>query len=485
MSVPVHLVKVLDALGLNPALPADMVRRLLKGGRGMGRVAQRPDLTADMITEILDDDRPDLVHMLALNRRLPNEFRERLVRHPDNSVRFALVIGGEGAPPELFEPLIDDPDRFVRELLTETDRLTAAQRGRLAADPDPEVRATLARWWPDGPIEVRRALLTDPDAKVRAAACSTYYARGPHPVPPADLIPALLADPATRTGVLRHVDLDHETAARLVEDPDHTVRQELAKHPQLPTELRDVLAGDPDNRVRVGVFARPDTPEALRAAIYAQLRSGPDPVMTMFARDVEKAVREKAIADHWANLELATLRLDWVKADPLPHVDSPYPCFRAAAAANRELPPDVVARLLDDPDSRVRTTMARHAPDLVDAVTMERIDREFAPVGKTRWRPADLFDFSPETLRRFATDPDGWMRQLAPRDPDLPAELAAQLAKDPSDQVRLAVAGHANLPASALVTLLADEAEWVARAAAGSPVLPVEEMDRLLALADL
>jgi hypothetical protein len=149
------------------------------------------------------------------------------------------------------------------------------------------------------------------------------------------------------------------------------------------------------------------------------------------------------------------------------------------------LPPEAVARLLNDDESIVRTTMATHAPHLVDLITAEHIDREFRPDKKTSWRLADDFTFPAQTLRRFATDPDPRMRCLAPREPDLPADLAEQLASDPESSVRGAIAPHPSLPIPALITLLADPVEWVARAAATSPTLPVAEMDRLLRLAGI
>ena len=121
----------------------------------------------------------------------------------------------------------------------------------------------------------------------------------------------------------------------------------------------------------------------------------------------------------------------------------------------------------------------------MDEVTAERIEREFRPTPKSRWRPADEFALSSLVLRRFASDTNPRMRCLAPRDPDLPVDLAAQLAADPDHSVRQAVAAHPNLPTHALTTLLADSNEWVARAAAASPSLPVAEMERLLQLAGL
>ncbi|WP_307850526.1 hypothetical protein [Micromonospora sp. H61] len=149
---------------------------------------------------------------------------------------------------------------------------------------------------------------------------------------------------------------------------------------------------------------------------------------------------------------------------------------------SRALPADAVIRLLNDDDSGVRTTMATHAPHLVDLTTAERIDREFRPDKMTNWRPADEFTFPPSTLRRLAIDPDPRMRCLAPRDLGLPVELTERLATDPESEVRHAVAGHPNLPAHARRALLADPDESVARATAAAPTLPVAEMDRLLTL---
>lgn len=481
-AAPVHLHKALDGLALNPALPPSLVRRFLGYRRGFGAVAKRADLTGDLIAEIIETGDRWLNHSLALNGGLPDAFRKRLATYPDPAVRAALVVGGENASREIFELLIGDPDAQVRKYLAQSKHVPADLRVTLAADPDPEIRAELARWWPQAPEHVRRTLLTDTDGDVRAAACSTYYAWSPYPVPPPDLIPALLADPVTRAGVVRHLSLDHETATRLAADPDPDVRRELAEHPELPPELRDVLGADPSARVRVGIFARADTPESLRAAIHSGILATPD---RLSAGSADEETADREIDDYLARIELSMLRLSWVTADPLPHLDSPYLCFRISAAACETLPPDAVARLLNDRSSPVRTTMARHAAQLVDAATAERIERDYRAEKRTPWRPADDFAFAPETLRRFATDPDPRLRSLAPRDPDLPAELAERLAADPDAVVRRQVAAHRNLPIPVLIGLLADQNGWVASAAAGSSQLPADQMERLLRLAGL
>jgi len=444
---PAHLGKVVERLAGNPALPPEYVRRLLSYRKGLGRVAQRPDLTDDMIVEIITADDHWLVHSLALNRSIPHAFRMRLAEHPDPAIRAAVVAGAGDAPRELFERLLDDPDPQVREWLAENDHAPADLRARLAADRDPKIRATLAAWWTQAPEPVHRSLLTDPDGTVRAAACATYYRRLPHPVPPADLLPSLLADPVTRAGAVRHCTLDTDTARLLADDPDHEVRRELADHPDLPAPLRDRLAEDPHARVRLRVFARQDTPETTRAAIHAQITSEAPPAdwPATHVGVLDGGDLERQLMSDLARLELRTLRLPWVTADPLPHVDAPYVCFRASAAMSDCLPSQAVTRLLEDDDSSVRTTMALHARERIDPATAERIDRGYRPEKKTSWRPADDFPLPVDTLRRLATDPDPRMRQLAPRDADLPVELLRRLAADPDETVRRLIAAHPGL----------------------------------------
>jgi hypothetical protein len=452
----------------------------------MGKVAERPDLTDAMIAEIIGLDDYRLLHSLALNKRLPDRFRIQLAAHRDNGVRAALVVQAATAPREMLEQLIDDPDRRVRERLAQGRDIPTDLRTRLAADPDPAIRAELAKHWTQAPEQVRRTLLTDPEPTVRAAACSTYFAHLPHPTPPADLVPSLLVDPVTRAGAVIHAVLDADTLRQLAEDPDSEVRAELARHPELPPSLRDTLAADPALSVRVKMFARPDTPDHVRAQIHAsihdQARSTADP-----DGDADDETFLRWVEDTFAPTELRILRLDWVTADPLPHIDSPYVSFRASAARSKTLPADAVARLLDDEEEMVRLTMAHTAPHLVDPATAESIERRYRGRDKFTlwWDTQEVLTFPQEALRRFATDPEPRLRSFAPRDPDLPSELAEQLARDPADRVRRAVAGHRNLPLPALLRLLADSSEHVAKAAGASPFLPVEHMEQLLALAGL
>lgn len=484
--VPPQLDSVVEGLAGNPALPAGMVRRFIEYRKGMGDVAMRPDLTEDMIAAIIATDDHWLTHTLACNPVLPHAFRMRLAEHPDAAIRRALASRSVEFPRELYERLAGDEDPKVREYLASNEHVPEDLLAHLAEDPHPSVRAKLAQWFTQAPEPVRRRLLTDPDEQVRQSACSTYFARTPRPVPPADLLPALLSDPATRAGAIRHCALDADTADRLAADPDEQVRRQLADHPDLPVRLRAVLAADPDTTVALGIFARKDTPEVLRAEIHARIPSEPLSAARFEDLDADDdAAFERRISDEMARIEFHSMRLPWVTADPLPHVDSPFACFRVSAAMCDNLPEAAVTRLLNDAESSVRATMAQHARDRIDPATAERIDRDYRPDKRSDWRPADDFPLPPEALRRLAADPEPRMRELAPRDPDLPEDLLRRLAADPHEAVRAVTATHGRLPADVLVGLLDDTSAWVAKTAAGNPNLPVAQMDRLLALAGL
>jgi hypothetical protein len=452
--------EALGGLAENPAVPPEMIWRLLARPRRLPSVAKRPDLTDAMAAEIMARDDQRQVHALALNPRLDHRTRMVLARHRDPVIRAAAVVGeSAGTGPverELFEALIDDPSREVRQTLACTDAVPADLRARLAADPEPQIRILLAQWWAQAPENVRDVLLTDQDEKVRCAAFTAYF---------------------------QQLDLDDARIGLLARHPDSEVRARLAAHPDLPGHVLEELTGDPSPMVRLAVFARADTPEAVRATIYADITEHrPTLDDLMAAGDGFDLGFEYLPAD----ATLRMLRPAWVTAEAERHVDSPYPCFRAAAARSTLLPIEAVRRLLDDEDEQVRISMAHTAPHLVDAERAERIERTHRWDKFTMWWEYEpVLCHASETLRRFATDPEPRLRALAAGDPELLPEIASELATDPEPSVRAAVAGHPNLPTEYLVALLDDHSDQVVHAAAASPHLPVDQMERLLLQAGL
>ncbi|MEV0576548.1 hypothetical protein [Streptomyces sp. NPDC050392] len=251
----------LSALAVQEDLPADLVRRLLRHPEARRSAARlRSDLTTEMLEEVI---RLGSARSLAANCSVPARFRVRLAEHPEPSVRAAVAASVRDEPPGLLARLADDGDPSVRAFLAMNEQLSPELLTVLAQDPESHVRLSVVNQWRHAPEPVRRALLTDSDPHVRREAAAAYS-------PPADLLPALLADAETRAVAVRYVDPSPELAA----DPDSGVREAVAAHPGLPVELRDVLAGDPDEFVRNAIAARPETPSTLRESLVATLATG-------------------------------------------------------------------------------------------------------------------------------------------------------------------------------------------------------------------
>ncbi len=250
----------LSALAAQEDLPADLVRRLLQHPGARRSVALlRRDLTDELIAEIID---LGSVRTLAANSSVRSRIRARFAEHPEPAVRCAVAASVRDEPLGLLACLAADPDPSVRSFLAMNEYLPAELLAVLAADSEASVRSSVIQRWRDAPEDVRRMLLTDADPGIRSGSVRAF-------VPPADLLPGLLADPATRAAAVAHAVPTPELAA----DRDSGVREAVAAHPDLPPGLRDLLAGDQDIFVRNAIAARADTPPALRKRLVATLES--------------------------------------------------------------------------------------------------------------------------------------------------------------------------------------------------------------------
>lgn len=134
-------------------------------------------------------------------------------------VRCAVAASLGDEPPGGLARLAEDPDSSVRSFLAMNDRLPPELLVRLAADPERSVRSWIVQRGRDVPDAVRRMLLTDTGPGIRSDSARVFP-------PPADLLPGLLADPATRAGAVAHTVSTPELAA----DPDSDVRRAALPH---------------------------------------------------------------------------------------------------------------------------------------------------------------------------------------------------------------------------------------------------------------
>ena len=441
-----HIVR---GIARNPSTPPGLVRQLIGEPDALRELCRcREDLTADLAEAIVAAGEraggKGVADWLGDNGSLSVEVMWFLARQPDPAIRQAAVLydSWDGAPVgdvpvDLLEFLADDPDPMVRWAVVAHPHTPPEILARLAADPEDRVRAKVAATWWNPPGRIRRQMLTDPSAAVRNWALSEP--------PPADLLPGLFADPATRFKALPYVTLTPELAEELCEDP--TMRPALAAHPGLPEKVRDLLVDDPD--CRLGLLTNSSTPTDLRLRLYEP-------------------------KDH-------TLRvgLRWLAAAPLrerlTYLDSPLPFLRLEAARGADLPKEAVLRLLKDQDSGVRRVAARH--DDVPGEALEALVEEYPAYRSLLDHPR----FPRDAFVRFAGSRVATVRAVACHDPDLPGDLVARLAADEDVDVRRSAAEHPHLPLHVLSQLLHEDLPAVAEPAAANPALPATWMGPLLA----
>ncbi|KAB1977142.1 PE-PGRS family protein [Streptomyces triticiradicis] len=445
------------ALGLlsNTALPDDLrLDLVVRTGRYYGR-----DLPADLIDQLLVH--PDWKVRSALvdtgvNQLTPGQWSRLVLSEEDDRHRWALVSVAVDYRATFtsvaYERLAADPVARVRAEAASLKGLPVALARALLTDPEPRVRRSACpAAWPDLDADERRVLLADPDPGVRAAARRLHHHE--HPVPLAVFESGDLGD-AIR--VVTDSVLEPELADHLSRHPDAALRRALADNPHLSPALIAVLAVDPDPSVRGAIALRPDITEARRAAISYDF----DP------------------AGHYSTLP-------WVGAlhddpDAMRRLSaSSHPLIRRSVARARRLPPDVVDRLAHDEDRVVHLFLAESCDDAPPWMLLQVWhwwNGSLSAPGRPRTHPR----FPRTGLLRHADDPDPRLRQLALDDPDSTPELVERFTLDPHHEVRFRAAEDPRLSGLGAVRLLDDPDRSVRWAATRCPRLPARVLVALL-----
>lgn len=495
---------VLSGLAANPALPPELVDRLIEiAGPCLAHdLAGRPDLGHAQAAALFARD-PDTGVPLAHGGRLTAadvDARER----PDTAL--ALLDQGGGSP-EWARLFAADPVARHREKLAGCPGLPADVVEKLAADPDPDVVAELALWTTpetaarlaEHPhVRVRRAVAvneaTPPDVLAalvtgqglppvsRCPVCDreaipfTHDPHCPRPdceLPPGascdgshesavhDLLVAALGNPATPTHAVAEFadhpsylvrltlaarpDLPPQVCARLARDPLPGVRADLAENPAIGEEVMRVLAEDRDPQVRRALALHPRVPLDVLTRLAHTARIG----ATLLPRVASATSAEIG--------ELAT---------------SPDPAARMLAAQRHDLPPDLRDALARDPDAKVVKSVAPH-PGLPEGLLRAMVDRHGARVLARIAANPDASSALLEYLTRQAAPRQKVFRAIA-RHPSASAEALLACLED--REARSWAAAHQALPPQVIVDLLADPDPRVGEAAAANPSLPAAVM---------
>lgn len=501
----------LAGLALNPAVPQDVLLRLLADAPLAVRMVlcrdrELPDAVVDAVIAHPD---PRTRGFLAVNPHAEPAQRARLVDDPDWIVRAHLTEGPRTPLPHRPRPLPDDTvvrmittydgeeplgslgfwQQMSRELVEslpthpvaqvrrwgvgQWESLSAERRAALLADPDDGVRERAEaqlRWedpaWVESELPPRSChartgiLLNRPLSPAVVAGVLTAPAREDeratialNPTLPADAVALLAADPdpEVRERIAGRADLRPAERRALVRDPHPDVRRAVARHPDIGPEERRTLATDPDPEVRLAVSVHPAFSEEERARIDYRV-----PLDRPFCFHPARRVPRDP-AD--------------VRRDAL----SGHPTLRRRAAREHTLPAGLMARLAEDDDLGVRVLLAQNHPQAPAALLL-RAFLEYS--GPERERLPTLPNFPRTGLARLSGHADPRVRALVARDPDTEPAVVERLTHDPDPEVRAALARHPSLPAPRLAELLADPE--LAHAAAANPALHPETVDRLV-----
>ncbi|MFF3447742.1 hypothetical protein ACFYXJ_11520 [Streptomyces sp. NPDC002667] len=500
---------LLSGLAANPALPSELVDRLIAvADTDLAHdLADRADLSHAQAVALFSRDAECGVRLAHAGKLTAADVDP--AARPDTAL--ALLDEGSGSP-EWARLLVADPVAERREKLAACPGLPADVVDRLAADPDPSVVAELALWTTP---ETAARLAEHPHAEVRrAVACNDAT--------PPDVLAALVtgeglpparhcpvcdreAIPFTHDPGCPRTDCDlgpGDTCEGSHESTVHAVRVAALGNPATPTEAVVGFADHPSTLLRRTLAAREDLPPQVCArlatdpvpGVRTDLAENPatgEDVIRVLARDGDVSVR-RGLARHPrvpldVLVELA--RTAKVGATPLPRVAaatpaeiedlarSPEPAARMLAAQRRDLPPGIRDALASDPDVKVVKAVAPH-PGLTDGQLRSMVDRHgIRVIARVAANPVA----SPAVLEHLtlqAPPAQKAFREVA-RHPNATARALLSCLADA--RARPVAAAHPALPPGAIVDLLSDPDWQVVEAAAANPSLPPAVMARLVA----
>ncbi|GAA2812249.1 hypothetical protein [Kitasatospora aburaviensis] len=498
---------LLYGLAANPALPAELVDRLVAVADTdlAGALACRPDLSPAQVTALASRHEEAAVR-LAYAGRLGAEDVDPAVQP---SAALALLEEGTGRP-QWTRLLAAGPVEH-REKLAACPDLPPDVALALAADPEVGVVAELALWTtPDlaarlahhPHTDVRRAaaaneatppallaaLLTG-DGLPTARSCpvcdrkTTPFVHDSHcPEPDCVLPPGAACDGSHESSVhdirqaaLRNPATPAAAAALFADHPSVLLRQELAARPDLPPQVYARLAGDPVPWVRDRLADNPAIDEALIRTLA-----------TDRGHDVQRrlAHHPRLPLDVLAHLAGATRLgsplLPRIAAASPAEVEelaaSPDATVRMLLAQRRDLPAGIRDTLARDPDAKVVKSIAPH-PGLSEALLRAMVERHGARVVATMAANPDATPALLEHLAGHRPPVQKAFREIARhRHATAPALLACLTDR----RARPVAAGHPALPPAVIVELLADDTWQVVEASAANPSLPLASMLELV-----
>ncbi|WP_433552772.1 hypothetical protein ACQP08_04860 [Micromonospora zamorensis] len=485
---------------MNPAAPTDILLALVRDGGRLPRLvlAERlhgdsvlaeeiPEVVAALATVAVETSDPHLLQQLTLEGDFPLDAVAAFAASSDHRLR-SEVPWMKACPPETVAALADDPHPEVRRSVAFLGDLTPELQAKLARDPDPAVRDGIGQR--ELSAEIVEILAHDEVPAIRAYAAEQAGDW---------LVEELAASPdqEARATVARVGRLSPAAMLALANDPVIAVRRALTWSEHVSGPVLTVLAHDADPEVRRAVALNSVTStESLTALTRDVDETVAHTAVKRFTTDASRPLpsleRLEAVAARLSVEQLWGLIGKFKSGcEPGP---SPWPVekaeealqtlltqcagsrsarVRAAAAANWWLSEETAALLADDRDPMVRRWLARHCsyPEILRRLAEAPVRGVGEALAANSRTPPDVLDRLPAKPHRLARN---W---------NASGELLARLLDGANHVTRLAIAEHGNTRPDTLAELARGNFERdVLRAACAHPALPVPAMWELLRL---
>ncbi|SNT41634.1 hypothetical protein SAMN05421812_105441 [Asanoa hainanensis] len=413
-------------LAANPALTRAALDRLVAvGGWALDdELAERADLTDGQVEALAGrgsssvlvtlvrrgrvglsavEHRPWAIVALLDDHDIPEAWLWRVAGEPDSDLRAELALAA-ACPPELLRLLAQDAE--LVSSVAASAALTPELAAELAGHSDAEVRRAVA-----ANEHAPASLLAGLVAAVSATDHDLALALAGNPAAAAQ---ALVGHPSrlVRLALAGRTDLGPDSYRALARE--EAVRPELAANPAIGEALIRELA---TSELRQWIARNPAVPLDVLTDLAPGLRIGPAPLPRI-------AVATQAELRRFAG-------------GPL----------RALVAQHPDLPEELAATMLDDPDPRVAKAVAPHP--LVTA----------------------------EQLRRMTARHGAAVAAGVVRNPNCPPDLLGATA---GKRLLRAIATHPNTAPATVAALLDHDDDLVAASAAANPALPAEAVERIL-----
>ena len=413
----------IQGLAVNPASPASVLTRILAldplpAERSWLVWRALPQEVAVAAARHPD---PKVRRMVMENPALPADVFATLAGDGDPAVRrvsVAMAVEfGVDLPQSALVALASDTHPRTRYWTAAHPSLPRELRRQLLDDPSPEVRAGALNQeiWDELPGGRKAELAAEEHHWIRDRVRELTQPNRPLPRTVSQY--RAEADDKRRWAAARTAAVDRELAQLLLTSDDPRERAAAVDNPQVPLELALRLADDPDDRVRLRLSLREDLceaersgipyvvegrryhperwveekyhdPEAMRRAAasshvlirrsVARARNLPADVVHLLANDedffVKLALCESCddaphellleIYAHWHGLSWGYLarRPNFAQPGLVRFVDHPNPRLKRVVLQDPEASPELVARLLNDPDVRAQAARDPRLP---------------------------------------------------------------------------------------------------------------------------